>query len=104
MAHGLGIHPRNSPSDRTHVVSFVIHFCGAAWHLGFLIPRANVRILARRRAAIVGDIVDFERENARFPNIWTARCHATCGKGMTNLPTVYLEFMLICHYLWERPS
>merc|ERR1719229_614316 len=30
---------------------------------------------------MVGDVVDFERENARLPNIRTARCHTTCRKG-----------------------
>ena len=68
-----------APMIVPHVVSFFIHFCGAAWLLGLLFPGANVRILSRRRAAMVGDVVDFERENARLPNIRTASCHTTCG-------------------------
>ena len=93
-----------APMIVPHVVSFVIHFCGAAWHLGFLLPRANVRILSRRRAAVVGDVVDFERENARFPNIRTARCHTTCGKGKDVFLSGYFTFMLKCNYHhWERP-
>ena len=93
-----------APMIVPHVVSFVVHFCGAPWHLGFLLPRANVRILSRRRAAMVGDVVDFERENARLPNIRTARCYTTCGKGKENISTVHLLLMLICNYHhWERP-
>merc|ERR1719229_770889 len=51
---------------------------------------------------MVGDVVDFERENARLPNIRTARCHTTCRKERR---IFHLSiFMLICYYHhWERP-